>query len=378
MKRALIIALLALIALVPPAALLAQEPSGRIVIAPENRCSNYDQADYSYPQSVEAQIIARLGDRIYSPYSGETFEDASETDIDHIVALSEAHDSGLCSSSAERRAAFARDMENLTLAAPEVNRTEKGAKDLAEWLPAQNRCWFAATVVRVKRRWGLTMDTREAAAALETLSDCGDASAYVDQGGVYAEENDFESALVAYDIAIRLDPANGTAWMMRGAVLMHLEREEESIIHFTRAIQLRPDMGFPYFGRAVAYQRLAYYDRALADLEAAEKLARKNGNRALLDQIGYSRTYISGMKLAPRLFTVARDSVHVHAGPGKAYAEIGILKRGDRYDFDGRDAAGKWVRFSYAEGVTGWVQADLLTIRGGIETAPVVEAGGGD
>ena len=66
-----------------------------IVVADENRCSPYDSGDYSYPQSGEDAIIDRLGG-IYSPYTGECFADKSETDIEHMVARSEVHDSGLC------------------------------------------------------------------------------------------------------------------------------------------------------------------------------------------------------------------------------------------------------------------------------------------
>ena len=51
-----------------------------IVIADENRCSPYDSGDYSYPQSVEDDIIDRLGG-IYSPYTGECFASKSETNI---------------------------------------------------------------------------------------------------------------------------------------------------------------------------------------------------------------------------------------------------------------------------------------------------------
>ena len=45
-----------------------------------------------------------------------------DTDIEHIVARSEAHDSGLCAASAAVKAAFARDLLNLTLASPRLNR----------------------------------------------------------------------------------------------------------------------------------------------------------------------------------------------------------------------------------------------------------------
>ena len=40
-------------------------------------------------------IVARIG-KVYGPYSGRCFASRSETDIEHLVARSEAHDSGLC------------------------------------------------------------------------------------------------------------------------------------------------------------------------------------------------------------------------------------------------------------------------------------------
>ena len=155
-----------------PAVLNAQEPT--ITIQPENRCSPYNRSNYNYPQSVEDGIIARMGGRIFSPYTGESFTSKRETDIEHIVAVSEAHDSGLCAASAATRRAFARDLENLTLASPALNRYQKVAKDVAEWLPARNQCWFVARVVAIKKKYGLSMDAREAAAALNVLADCVD------------------------------------------------------------------------------------------------------------------------------------------------------------------------------------------------------------
>ena len=57
-----------------------------------------------------------------------------------------AEQPGLGFTSATRRR-FATDLLNLTLAGPRVNRYEKVDDDAAEWLPAQNGCWFAARVV---------------------------------------------------------------------------------------------------------------------------------------------------------------------------------------------------------------------------------------
>ena len=142
-----------------------------LVVAPEKRCSPYQAGDYSYPQSVEPRIIAEIG-KVYGPYTGRCFASRSETDIEHMVARSEAHDSGLCSADADTRRRFSRDLANLTLAGPSVNRYEKRARDAAEWLPAENKCWFAARVVEVRRRYGLTIDRREADALERVLSAC--------------------------------------------------------------------------------------------------------------------------------------------------------------------------------------------------------------
>ena len=143
-----------------------------IPIQEEDCCTPYSSADYTYPQMLEAQIVPETGGRIYSPYTGETFTRADEVDIEHIVARSEAHDSGLCAADSFTRLAFASDMLNLTFASPLVNRDQKGAKDVAEWLPEMNQCWFVNRVVAVKRRYGLSMDAREAAAARSVLESC--------------------------------------------------------------------------------------------------------------------------------------------------------------------------------------------------------------
>ncbi len=142
-----------------------------LVVAAEDRCSPYRVADYSYPQSVEPRIVAGIG-KVYGPYTGRCFNSIRETDIEHMVARSEAHDSGLCAADVGTRKRFARDLDNLTLASPTVNRHRKSDKDAADWLPAENKCWFADRVVAVKRKYGLTVDRREAAALERVLTGC--------------------------------------------------------------------------------------------------------------------------------------------------------------------------------------------------------------
>ena len=142
-----------------------------LTIAPEDRCSPYDPDDYRYSPSVEPRIVQGLGG-VYGPYTGTWFESIKETDIEHIVARSEAHDSGLCAADDATRSEFASDLVNLTLASPSVNRHQKVGKDVAEWLPDLNRCWFVDRTVQVRLEYGLTIDQAEADVVDMVLSRC--------------------------------------------------------------------------------------------------------------------------------------------------------------------------------------------------------------
>jgi len=162
--------------LVAPSATATTSPSAPstwrgLVIAEEDRCEPYDSSDYSYPQSLEDGIIRRLGG-LYSPYTGECFASRTETDIEHIVARSEAHDSGLCSANDATRRRFSQDFENLTLASPSLNRYQKNDKDAAAWLPGRNACWFVSTVIDIRRKYSLTIDHLEADAIDRVLAAC--------------------------------------------------------------------------------------------------------------------------------------------------------------------------------------------------------------
>ncbi len=153
----------------------AEERWRGLTVAPEYRCAPYSRDDYRYPRSVEPKIVSSMGGLIYGPYTGRQFASMRETDIEHMVAVSEAHDSGLCAADPTTRRRFAADQLNLTLAAPAVNRCGRGGKcahDAAEWLPPMNRCWFAARVVAVKRKYHLSVDRGEADALERVLSEC--------------------------------------------------------------------------------------------------------------------------------------------------------------------------------------------------------------
>lgn len=142
-----------------------------ITVATEHRCSPYDADDYPYPALIEPKIVDAQ-DGIYGPHTGTWFDSIKETDIEHIVARSEAHDSGLCLASPATKARFASDLLNLTLAPPSVNRHQKVAHDASEWLPDLNECWYVARAIQVRQEYDLTIYQAEADAIDRVLAGC--------------------------------------------------------------------------------------------------------------------------------------------------------------------------------------------------------------
>ena len=74
------------------------------------------------------------------------------------LATAEAHDSRIAD---DRRRDIVADLDNLTIADPRVNRTEKGDRDAGGWTPARHGAWFAAQVIAVKLEYGLSVDPAE-------------------------------------------------------------------------------------------------------------------------------------------------------------------------------------------------------------------------
>ena len=97
-------------------------------------CGVYDRTDYGSGHRKEEAWIAREIGAILSPYDGARFDSIRETEVEHIVALGEAHRSGLCEVDNRTRKRFAADPLNLTLAGPILNR-RKSDQDAADWMP---------------------------------------------------------------------------------------------------------------------------------------------------------------------------------------------------------------------------------------------------
>ena len=101
----------------------------------------------------------------FSSYDAVVITDSSKLDIDHMIPLKEAWDSGANAWSTERRQAFANDLdlaEALIAVSASSNRS-KSARDPAEWLPTNisYRCQYVEDWMVVKTKWDLSVDVRE-------------------------------------------------------------------------------------------------------------------------------------------------------------------------------------------------------------------------
>ncbi|MGX1762361.1 HNH endonuclease family protein [Streptomyces lydicus] len=115
-----------------------------------------------------------------SYYDDRTVTDARKLDIDHVVPLAEAWDSGASKWTAQRREQYANDLgadRSLVAVSLGPNRT-KGDKDPAEWMPPAKdaTCTYATDWVTAKLRWKLTVDPTEARALQTIAAGCPDAT----------------------------------------------------------------------------------------------------------------------------------------------------------------------------------------------------------
>jgi pimeloyl-ACP methyl ester carboxylesterase len=168
----------------------------RLIVAPENRTgynrdlfvhwidADGDGCDTRREVLIEEAVAAPwvlpgcqlVGGSWFSLYDGLPFLNAGGLDIDHLVPLAEAWDSGASSWSADRRQAFANDLGvpwSLIAVSATSNR-QKSDQDPADWMPQRvtEDCAYVADWIAVKVRWSLAVDPREHDTLITLASGC--------------------------------------------------------------------------------------------------------------------------------------------------------------------------------------------------------------
>ena len=142
-----------------------------------NDILNRDLRSIIYKVSSHDCVV--LSGILLDPYSGESINflrgvsTSSEVQIDHVVALLNAWQSGAFKLTLEKRTAFANDPLNLLAVKGRLN-SQKGAGDAATWLPPKKsyRCAYVARQVAVKYKYGIWLTAPEKAAILKLLQSC--------------------------------------------------------------------------------------------------------------------------------------------------------------------------------------------------------------
>ena len=175
-----------------------------------------------------------------APYSNIVVTDPGKLDVDHMVPLGNAHDSGAWNWSANRKEQYANhldDPQHLIAVTASANRS-KGARGPEDWKPEDRAYWcqYAVDWIRIKDTWDLTVTQHEYDALVEMVNTCDSPPTVVTRQGqarptIIAPEppieapetvryNSCDAAQAAREVRIQGTKGNGRGfpeWMVPGA-----------------------------------------------------------------------------------------------------------------------------------------------------------------
>ena len=173
----------------------------QIKIENENRVDKYLRTDYKHwvdadvdgcdtrREVLERDSILSLENCFsndgewYSIYDGLKITDARKIDIDHVVALAEAHRSGAWRWNIDKKKKFANDLDSPWSLRPvsSVSNRYKSDKDASKYKPTHGLCEYTYSVIITKWRWSLSIDAAEKRSLVNNLKRCEDISFNVDK-----------------------------------------------------------------------------------------------------------------------------------------------------------------------------------------------------
>jgi tetratricopeptide (TPR) repeat protein len=143
------------------------------------------------------------------------------------------------------------------------------------------------------------------------------------RGVAYYKLERYDEALADFNRALALDPGNAKAWLLRGSLHMRTARSAQALADFGRALALEPRDAEILGRRCVVLMRLKRLDEALADCTLAAELA-----PAALDShisLGMVQALRGATAEAERHY---RRALQIAPGAGVARYQYGVLLRG--------------------------------------------------
>lgn len=167
------------------------EKMDEITISEPDTDVDYDRSEWRHwtgsPCNTRQEVLIEQGDDVetgdrcrivggswWDPFTGDTTEDSSSLDIDHVIALGYAAQHGGAEWDAERMEQFANDEMNLLAVSASENRS-KGSSGPSEYMPPNEdfHCEYAQIWIDTADEYGLSVtddDKSELERALNTCS----------------------------------------------------------------------------------------------------------------------------------------------------------------------------------------------------------------
>jgi hypothetical protein len=116
------------------------------------------------PVTFESEKKCRVASGKWTcPLTGNVFVTPQGIDIDHIVPLREAHESGGYAWAKDKKKSYFNDLEPEHLMAVDASANRsKGSKSPDKWMPSTKKCEYLRAWVKIKGKWGLKYDCEEA------------------------------------------------------------------------------------------------------------------------------------------------------------------------------------------------------------------------
>lgn len=129
----------------------------------------------SYKNEEECEVTSG---EWFSLYDSVTLYNSSGVDIDHMVPLKEAWESGAHAWNDSKRRSYANDIadpRSLIAVSASSNRS-KSDRDPQDWMPSAKKyaCTYVSDWVAVKYRWELTVDIKERETLISYAEKCAD------------------------------------------------------------------------------------------------------------------------------------------------------------------------------------------------------------
>ncbi|MGO2845558.1 MAG: GmrSD restriction endonuclease domain-containing protein [Brevibacterium aurantiacum] len=156
-----------------------------------------------------AVIAGDLDDR----YKGETYafdRDPNNIDIDHIVARSNAWQTGAAKFDEDTLKEFGNDPLNLLAVSSSLNR-QKGDGDAATWLPPAKsyRCEYVSRQIAIKHKYDLWVVAAEKSAMKRILGACDDQPAFT-KNVAWPDPGEGDNAKTAEDTSMKKKSSSGS------------------------------------------------------------------------------------------------------------------------------------------------------------------------